>query len=79
MPQDMWLYKYAQRLFDARLEHSKSRIFVKPIQPVYRPGCKSTRYILKCDHGVMAGLYYEYSFDSLTAEERDAQRKLIIN
>ena len=37
IPMDMWLYKYAQRLFQARWKWFKTGIYLEPTYPPY-PG-----------------------------------------
>lgn len=58
MPQDLWLYEYGQRLFEARWTAYKER---KPVVLPPRPplpdhlSCSSTRFHLECVDGVLAG------------------------
>lgn len=50
MPQDIWLYDYAKRVFEARWLYYKTRIYQHPKRPEFPEiFCKSTRFILRCD------------------------------
>ena len=55
MPQDIWLYDYAKRVFEARWIFYKTGIYQHPKRPAFPEiTCKSTRFILRCD-GTQSG------------------------
>jgi hypothetical protein len=53
MPQDMWLYEYSKRLFEARYEAMKTGAFIQPQRPPLPDmwSCKSNRTHLDCVEG----------------------------
>ncbi|CAG5099810.1 Oidioi.mRNA.OKI2018_I69.XSR.g16697.t1.cds [Oikopleura dioica] len=56
MPQDLWVYKYAKRVFQARWEYYKTGSFKPPNRPPFpKVNCLSTRFILKCTGGPYQG------------------------
>lgn len=56
MPQDMWVYEYAKRVFEARWEYFKTGSFKPPNRPPFpKVQCRSTRFILKCTGGPYKG------------------------
>ena len=65
MPQDMWLYEYAKRLFEAKWEFYKTgEAFKAPELPALPEiSCSSTRFTLNCTSGPFAG-----NFQSPAAE-----------
>ena len=72
MPMDMWLYEYANDLFEARLKHLT---LGGPYQPPPRPEypkmtCLSTRFILTCDDGPFGPAFY-YQSVSIPVEHEE--------
>ena len=56
MPQDIWVYEYAKRVFEARWEYFKTGSFKPPNRPPFpKVQCLSTRFILKCNGGPYKG------------------------
>lgn len=57
MPQDMWLYEYGKRLFEARYQAMKTGVFVQPERPPIPDtwSCKSNRFRLDCIEGPLKG------------------------
>jgi len=61
MPMDLWLYEYAQRLFNARYEFFKTGKVAIPERPKFpKITCRSTRYILMCSDGPYAPLLFKW-------------------
>jgi hypothetical protein len=57
MPQDLWLYEYGKRLFEARWEEYKTGVYKPPEHPPIPDSfsCVSTRFELNCTLGPFAG------------------------
>jgi hypothetical protein len=57
MPQDLWLYEYGKRLFEARWEEYKTGVYKAPeYHPLPNPfPCVSTRSELNCTSGPFVG------------------------
>jgi hypothetical protein len=57
MPQDLWLYEYGKRLFEARWEEYKTGVYTAPEYPPLPDPfpCLSTRFELNCTSGTFAG------------------------
>lgn len=53
MPQDIWLYEYSRRLFQARWDLYKNGTYVAPDRPPLPEewSCASTRFTLHCNSG----------------------------
>lgn len=55
MPMDLWLWQYANDLFDARWDQHNGRHFIDPpLPPLPNLTCFSTRDSLECDSGPLA-------------------------
>eukprot|EP00538_Stauroneis_constricta_P011455 CAMPEP_0119565066 /NCGR_PEP_ID=MMETSP1352-20130426/28890_1 /TAXON_ID=265584 /ORGANISM="Stauroneis constricta, Strain CCMP1120" /LENGTH=358 /DNA_ID=CAMNT_0007613909 /DNA_START=43 /DNA_END=1116 /DNA_ORIENTATION=+ len=56
IPQDLWLYEYAKRLFEARWEHYKTGTYTAPERPpmLTSLSCSSTQAELHCESGPFA-------------------------
>ena len=76
MPMDIWLYNYAELLFEARWQQYKTGIYREPeLPPFPEINCKSTRYILACNKKAPLGpLYHVWN---LTKETANTQMKLL--
>lgn len=58
MPQDIWLYEYAKRLFEARWNRYKTGIYKSPERPPFpNVTCISTRSELNCTSGPLRGVF----------------------
>jgi len=59
MPQDLWLYEYGKRLFEARWEKYKTGIYTPPeLPPLPKTfSCISTRFTLNCTSGPLSSYY----------------------
>jgi hypothetical protein len=59
MPQDLWLYEYGVRLFEARYKAMKTGVFEAPERPPFPKtwSCSSTRMQLDCVEGPLKGSY----------------------
>ena len=57
MPQDLWLYEYGKRLFEARWQEYKTGEYMAPEYPPLPDQftCLSTRFELNCSSGTFAG------------------------
>jgi hypothetical protein len=57
MPQDLWLYEYGKRLFEARYQAMKTGTFIQPERPPipHTWSCKSKRSRLDCVEGPLKG------------------------
>lgn len=66
MPQDIWLYEYATRLFEARWDAYKTGVFVEPEEPPIPEtlSCQSTRFELSCHSGPLAKFFPPVALDS---------------
>ena len=59
MPMDIWLYNYAELLFEARWQQYKTGIYREPELPHFPEiNCRSTRYILACNKNAQLGPLY---------------------
>ena len=60
MPMDLWIYKYATSVFNARYDYFKNGVFNQPARPEMPKTlpCQSTRYILSCSDGPLSPLYH---------------------
>jgi Sulfotransferase family len=58
MPQDIWLYEYSRRLFQARWDHYKNGTYVAPERPPLPEewSCVSTRVTLHCNSGPLVAV-----------------------
>lgn len=62
IPKDIWLYKYAQRLFQARWKFYNTGLYVKPKLPTLpNINCYSTRFILHCKKKPLGPLFFNIS------------------
>ena len=60
VPQDLWLYEYAQRLFEARWEayiSGSTDVFLPERPPIPELTCWSTRFTMNCTSGPLKGTY----------------------
>ena len=61
MPMDVWLYKYAERLFNSRYQYFKTEVLIIPERPPFLDiSCRSTRFILMCNQGPYAPLLFKW-------------------
>ena len=57
IPQDMWLYKYARLLFEARYNLFKTGVWIEPeIPELPSLNCQNSRFILRC---INPAIYYQ--------------------
>jgi len=61
MPADIWLFKYARLLFEARWNAYKTGVFKEPEEPPFPKiwPCESTRFSLDCIEGPLKGLHWK--------------------
>lgn len=60
IPNDMWVYKYAQLMFEARWKQYKTGLYVKPeLPPIPEPSCQSTRFAIVCKKGPLSPFYFK--------------------
>ena len=61
MPADIWLFKYARLLFEARWNAYKTGVFNEPEEPPFPKiwPCESTRFSIDCIEGPLKGLHWK--------------------
>ena len=75
-PLNLWLYEFANRLFDARVNFLKTGVYIRPVRkPMPEMTCLCTRLIIYCPGGELdfwvskeAPAGYEASFWSYLQE-----------